>query len=214
MWDTDEFMDTSDTPWNWYYLADCGQWHGFEDDPHNPLISQDIEHYYLQNSRGVFYTFSFNSPMLQTDIKTGSQRRIQRNFNVAKSCSCFSAVPVFWEMMDSSCPFQLIQLNDSTAEYLTVANYVKRDGLLDRNFVSIYRIQNQDLWEFYCRKKKQLMRIHGVKEIQERRLFHGTKKRNVHTICKYNFDMSLEYTLPNMPPMLTSTVTVAQMHCS
>lgn len=25
-----EYMDTADTPWCWYYLADCGQWHQFE----------------------------------------------------------------------------------------------------------------------------------------------------------------------------------------
>ncbi|KAJ0056841.1 hypothetical protein NL108_000624 [Boleophthalmus pectinirostris] len=129
--------------------------------------------------------------MLQTDIKTGRQRRIQRSYTVEKSCSCFSAVPVFWEIMDDSCPYQLIPLNASTAEYLTVANYVKRDGLLDKPIVSVFRIQNQDLWEFYCRKKRQLMRIHRVKDIQERRLFHGTKKCNVDSICKYNFDISL-----------------------
>lgn len=26
----EEEMDTSDTPWFWYYLADCGRWHRFE----------------------------------------------------------------------------------------------------------------------------------------------------------------------------------------
>lgn len=35
------------------------------------------------------------------------------------------------------------------------------------------------------------MRIHGVKEIQERRLFHGTEISNVDSICKYNFDVRL-----------------------
>lgn len=35
------------------------------------------------------------------------------------------------------------------------------------------------------------MRIHGVKEIQEKRLFHGTEIKNVDTICKYNFDLRL-----------------------
>lgn len=41
------------------------------------------------------------------------------------------------------------------------------------------------------RKKKQLMRIQGIKEIQERRLFHGTDIKNVDYICKYNFDVRL-----------------------
>lgn len=35
------------------------------------------------------------------------------------------------------------------------------------------------------------MRIQGVTEIQERRLFHGTDIRNVDSICKYNFDQRL-----------------------
>lgn len=35
------------------------------------------------------------------------------------------------------------------------------------------------------------MRIQGVKDMQERRLFHGTEIRNVDDICKYNFDLRL-----------------------
>lgn len=35
------------------------------------------------------------------------------------------------------------------------------------------------------------MRIQGIKEIQERRLFHGTDIKNVDYICKYNFDVRL-----------------------
>ncbi|KAM3836114.1 protein mono-ADP-ribosyltransferase PARP11-like [Diretmus argenteus] len=108
-------MDTSDTPWYWFYLEDCGRWHRFE----------------------------------------------------------------------------LICLNKDTSEYQTVAGFVKTDGLLDKPIMSISRIQNLDLWELYCRKKKQLMRIQDVKEIKERRLFHGTKTQNVQNICTYNFDFRL-----------------------
>uniref|UniRef100_A0A3B5BM49 Poly [ADP-ribose] polymerase n=1 Tax=Stegastes partitus TaxID=144197 RepID=A0A3B5BM49_9TELE len=75
------------------------------------------------------------------------------------------------------------------------STYIERSmvsyGLLDRSILTIYRIQNLDLWEMYCRKKKQLMRIQGVKDIKERRLFHGTEKKNVDSICKYNFDLRL-----------------------
>uniref|UniRef100_UPI0009B3EE4D poly [ADP-ribose] polymerase 11-like n=1 Tax=Monopterus albus TaxID=43700 RepID=UPI0009B3EE4D len=74
---------------------------------------------------------------------------------------------------------------------MPVADYVKQEGLLDKKIVSIKRIQNMDLWEQYCRKKQQLMRIHCVKEIQEKRLFHGTDINNVKSICKYNFDVRL-----------------------
>uniref|UniRef100_UPI0037E9AE4C protein mono-ADP-ribosyltransferase PARP11-like n=1 Tax=Semicossyphus pulcher TaxID=241346 RepID=UPI0037E9AE4C len=193
-----EFMDTSDTPWCWYYLADCGRWHRFEEDPDSPLKSEDIEKYYQINSKASLDTSSSDcrskvdfSAMLQTDLKTGAQRRIQRGFNIERSCSCFTASPVFWEKVDPTCPYQLIPLSELTPEYKTVAGYVKNDGLLDRCIVSVHRIQNLDLWEIFCRKKKQLMRLQGVKEIQERRLFHGTEIKNVDKICKYNFDLRL-----------------------
>ncbi|XP_019129025.1 poly [ADP-ribose] polymerase 11 isoform X2 [Larimichthys crocea] len=193
-------MDTSDTPWCWHYLADCGRWHRFEDEPDNPLRSEDIESHYKINSKAVLKVSSSScdrhsdidfSAMLQTDLSTGKQRRIQRGFDCGRSCSCFSVAPVFWENVDPTCPYQLIPLKEVTPEYQCVAGYVKNDGLLRGSIVSISRIQNIDLWEIFCRKKKQLMRIHGVKELQERRLFHGTQIKNVDSICKYNFDVRL-----------------------
>ncbi|TKS90827.1 Poly [ADP-ribose] polymerase 11 [Collichthys lucidus] len=87
-----------------------------------------------------------------------------------------------------------IDFSEVTAEYQCVAGYVKNDGLLRGSILSISRIQNIDLWEIFCRKKKQLMRIHGVKELQERRLFHGTEIKNVDSICKYNFDVRVCHT--------------------
>ncbi|XP_041832933.1 protein mono-ADP-ribosyltransferase PARP11 [Melanotaenia boesemani] len=193
-----EYMDTSDTPWSWYYLADCGRWHRFEDDPDNPFSSENIENYYLRDSKAVLKISSSSchnqidfSVMLQTDLTTGRKRRIQRSYKIERSCSCFTAAPVFWERFDPTLPYQLIPLSDVTPEYQTVASYVKHEGLLNKPIVSISRIQNLDLWEIYCRKKKHLMRIQHVKEIQERRLFHGTDIKNVDSICKYNFDLRL-----------------------
>ncbi|XP_042366862.1 protein mono-ADP-ribosyltransferase PARP11 [Plectropomus leopardus] len=199
MWNNDkiEYMDTSETPLYWYYLADCGRWHRFEDDPDNPLRSEDVEKYYQRNSKAVINSSSSNchsridfSAMVHTDMSTGGRRQIRRGY-IERSCSCFNAHPVFWEKVDPICPYQLIPLSEFTQEYQTVADYVKTDGLLDKSIISISRIQNLDLWEIYCLKKKQLMRIQGVKEIQERRLFHGTNMENVDSICKYNFDLRL-----------------------
>ncbi|XP_074518126.1 protein mono-ADP-ribosyltransferase PARP11 [Halichoeres trimaculatus] len=196
-YEDEEFMDTSDTPWYWYYMGDCGRWHRFEDDPDSPFRSEVIEEYYLRNPKGALTSSSHRpskidfAAMLQTDLKTGKARQIQRSFNIKISCSCFIASPALWEKVDPKCPYQLIPVSESTPEYQTVANYVKTDGLLDRYIVSISRIQNLDLFELFCRKKKHLMRIHGVNDIQERRLFHGTKIENVDTICKYNFDARL-----------------------
>ncbi|XP_017270275.1 protein mono-ADP-ribosyltransferase PARP11 [Kryptolebias marmoratus] len=189
-----EYMDT-DASWYWYYLADCGTWHKFEDDPDSPLRSEDIEHYYLKNSKSSFEISPTNkidfSVMLHTDLTTGRQRRIQRCYDIEKSCSCFSAPPVFWEHFNPTVPYQVIPLSKLSPEYKTVEDYVMHEGLLNRSILSIRRIQNFDLWELYCRKKKQLMRIRGTKDIPERRLFHGTDRINLDCICKYNFDLRL-----------------------
>lgn len=64
---------------------------------------------------------------------------IMNTFDLIPVCLCF--------LMN----WQLIPLSELSPEYQTVAGYVKNDGLLDRRFISISRIQNLDLWEFYCR---------------------------------------------------------------
>ncbi|KAM4712364.1 protein mono-ADP-ribosyltransferase PARP11-like [Anableps anableps] len=192
-----ENMDTSDTPWFWYYLADCGRWHRFEDDPSNCVSSEDIEKFYLNDksfmtvNAGSYMSKIDFSVMMQTDLTTGKQRRIQRNFNLEKRCSCFCAPPVTWEHFDATAPYQLIPLGKTTPEYQNVAHYMTHDGLLNRTIISIVRVQNLDLWEMYCRKKKQLMRLQGTNNIQERRLFHGTDTENIASICKYNFDLRI-----------------------
>ncbi|XP_015232176.1 PREDICTED: poly [ADP-ribose] polymerase 11-like [Cyprinodon variegatus] len=192
-----EDMDTWDTPWYWYYLEDCGRWHRFEDEPSNPVRSEDIEKYYLMDPKSSFYLNSGSykikidfSGMLQTDLTTGRQRRIQRH-NLEKCCSCSCSPPIFWEQFNPMVPYQLIPLSKLTPEYKTVASYTTNEGRLSSSIVSISRIQNLDLWEIFCRKKKQLMRIQNVTEIPERRLFHGTDTKNVDSICKYNFDLRI-----------------------
>uniref|UniRef100_A0A3P9BDE2 Poly [ADP-ribose] polymerase n=1 Tax=Maylandia zebra TaxID=106582 RepID=A0A3P9BDE2_9CICH len=186
---TEEDMDTSDTPCWWYYLADCGHWHQFEDDHNLTFSSEDVDTFYLKNSKDILNTSSFSyridfSEMLLTDLTTTRQKRIRRSCNTEKSLPS-------WESFDPESPYQLIPLSEHSPEYRKVEEYVKTVGLLGKTILSINRIQNLDLWELYCRKKKQLMRIQGIKEIQERQLFHGTDIKNVDYICKYNFDVRL-----------------------
>ncbi|KAG1953465.1 protein mono-ADP-ribosyltransferase TIPARP [Pimephales promelas] len=70
--------------------------------------------------------------------------------------------------------------------------YVRDVGLLrDTMILSIKRIQNVDLWELFCRKKTQMMRIKGQSDIEEQMLFHGTSAKNVHSICTFNFNCRL-----------------------
>ncbi|KAL6116778.1 uncharacterized protein ACO6RY_14724 [Pungitius sinensis] len=193
--DAVEPMDTSETPLFWYYLASCGRWHRFEDDPDGPLKSEDLEKTFARNPKGALVvssptchiTIDFSASLLTDSIR--GQTSVRRGYSVERSCSCFCAAPVHWERVDPACPYQLMPLNELSIEYQTVADYVKTEGLLDRPTVSISRIQNMDLWEMYCRKNKQLVRIHG--NIEEKRLFHGTKIENVHSICTHNFDLGL-----------------------
>ncbi|KAK2859002.1 hypothetical protein Q5P01_003622 [Channa striata] len=191
-----EFMDTSDTPWYWYYFAECGQWHKFEDDPNSSLTSENIEKYYLQNSKGVLNSSSSHfhssvdfSAMLQTELNTNRQRRILRGLYIPRSCSCFTAAPVFWEHIDPKCPYQLIQLGRDTYEFKEVARLYERT--MDHPIKSIQRIQNLDLWEFFCRKKTQLRKVKRTLDIEERMLFHGTGHSNIQAICTFNFDWRL-----------------------
>uniref|UniRef100_A0A3B3V6Q3 Poly [ADP-ribose] polymerase n=1 Tax=Poecilia latipinna TaxID=48699 RepID=A0A3B3V6Q3_9TELE len=184
----DENMDTSDTPWHWYYQADCGRWHRFEllFDQYGNVLLFDIEKFYLSDQSFIenwlkcVCVFS-RAVMLQTDLTTGKQRRIQRNFNLENRWG-----PVYHNSVTS-----LIPLDKRTPEYQDVAHYARHNGLLNETIVSITRIQNLDLWEMYCRKKKQLMRLKGTNNIQERRLFHGTDSENIASICTNNFDLRL-----------------------
>ncbi|KAG1953460.1 protein mono-ADP-ribosyltransferase TIPARP [Pimephales promelas] len=94
--------------------------------------------------------------------------------------------------MTVSYPNQLISLRKDNSEYQKMERYVRDVGLLrDTMILSIKRIQNVDLWELFCRKKTQMMRIKGQSDIEEQMLFHGTSAKNVHSICTFNFNCRL-----------------------
>uniref|UniRef100_A0A3B4DG11 Poly [ADP-ribose] polymerase n=1 Tax=Pygocentrus nattereri TaxID=42514 RepID=A0A3B4DG11_PYGNA len=181
-----EPMDTSDTPWYWFYQAECGIWHRIEDDPISSLTSSELERYYLKNPQGVL------------DI-TAAGVRFQINFSVKVSlvcnrCKCADqapSVPAHWENMDPEKPYQAFCLNQDTNEFKKVEKYIQEMGLLHKPIKNIYRIQNVDLWELYCRKRAQLKKLKGQPDIEEQMLFHGTSRDNVHSICLYNFDCNL-----------------------
>ncbi|XP_046729007.1 protein mono-ADP-ribosyltransferase PARP11 [Silurus meridionalis] len=198
--DDTEPMDTSDSSWWWFYQAECGIWHRIEDDPVNPISSSELEMLYLRNpnriiifsTAGSNFRIDFHGYM-KTNVKTGQVQKIKRSLFTERAARCKCAdlapsVPTYWEHMDPNLPFKAFNLNWQTSEYNKVENYVKEFGLLKKPLRCIYRIQNIDLWELYCRKKKQLMRIKGTSDINEEWLFHGTGKNNVHNICLYNFN--------------------------
>ncbi|KAI5126107.1 Protein mono-ADP-ribosyltransferase PARP11 [Manis javanica] len=198
--DMDE-MDTSDTQWGWFYLAECGKWHMFQPDTNIQcsVSSEDIEKSFKANPCGSisFTTFKFSykidfAEMKQMNLTTGKQRLIKR---APFSISAFSYIceneaipmPSHWENVNTDLPYQLIPLHNQTHEYNEVASLFGKT--MDRNRIKrIQRIQNLDLWEFFCRKKAQLKKKRGVPQINEQMLFHGTSSEFVEAICIHNFD--------------------------
>ncbi|XP_070125282.1 protein mono-ADP-ribosyltransferase PARP11 isoform X3 [Equus caballus] len=194
-------MDTSDTQWGWFYLAECGKWHMFQPDTNIQcsVSSEDIEKSFKTNPCGSisFTTSKFSykidfAEMKQMNLTTGKQRLIKR---APFSISAFSYIceneaipmPPHWENVNTEVPYQLIPLHNQTHEYNEVASLFGKT--MDRNRIKrIQRIQNLDLWEFFCRKKAQLKKKRGVPQINEEMLFHGTSSEFVEAICIHNFD--------------------------
>ncbi|KAM4523895.1 protein mono-ADP-ribosyltransferase PARP11-like isoform 4-T4 [Fundulus diaphanus] len=159
-----EEMDTSEPNWCWFYLAECGVWHMFEIDPSAAcsVTSAQIEQCYNRNQRGVmeFYTAKYTyrldfSVMRQINVTTGKQRPIKRSLHSATGfrfiCDNLALpVPCHWERINTDEPYQLIQLGRDTYEFKEVARLYERT--MDHPIKSIQRIQNLDLWEFFCRK--------------------------------------------------------------
>ncbi|KAG8438834.1 hypothetical protein GDO86_005141 [Hymenochirus boettgeri] len=202
-----EEMDISDTQWGWFYLAECGKWHMFETDSksHCSISNEEIEHLYKTNPHGSvnFTTSKFNytldfKEMTQTNMCTGRKRPVKRApFSItAFSYICDNGsipLPSHWEHVNNREPYQLIPLVNISNEYNEVAKLF--GNTLDRNRIKeIHRIQNLDLWEFFCRKKAQLKKKKGVSEINEEMLFHGTDIAFVDAICIHNFDWRINGT--------------------
>ncbi|XP_028809578.1 protein mono-ADP-ribosyltransferase PARP11-like isoform X2 [Denticeps clupeoides] len=198
-----EDMDTSETSWCWFYLAECGVWHMFETEPNSgcSVTSEQIEQNFHKSRQGVmdFYTAKYTyridfSAMVQTNMTTGKQRPVKRALQSATAfrfvCDNLALpVPCHWENINTDEPYQLIPLNRDTFEYKEVARLYEKS--MGNPIKCIQRIQNLDLWEFFCRKKAQLRKIKKVVELEEKMLFHGTGYHNVPSICTFNFDWRL-----------------------
>uniref|UniRef100_A0A8C2Z671 Poly [ADP-ribose] polymerase n=1 Tax=Cyclopterus lumpus TaxID=8103 RepID=A0A8C2Z671_CYCLU len=185
-----EDMDTSEPNWCWFYLAECGVWHMFEIDPSAAcsVTSAQIEQCYSRNQRGVmeFYTAKYTyrldfSVMRQINVTTGKQRPIKRSLHSATGLYVIILplpVPCHWERINTDEPYQVSEIT-----VLLLLDYGSSNQ-------SIQRVQNLDLWEFFCRKP-QLRKVKRTLDIEERMLFHGTGHSNIQAICTFNFDWRL-----------------------
>ncbi|XP_048365607.1 protein mono-ADP-ribosyltransferase PARP11 isoform X1 [Sphaerodactylus townsendi] len=164
-----EEMDTSDTQWGWFYLAECGKWHMFETDSstHCSVSTEDIERSFRMNPEDSvgFTTAKFNyrldfSGMKQTNLTTGKQRPIKRApFSItAFSYVCENQsipIPSHWENVNSEEAYQFIPLQKQTNEYKEVASHFG-ETMEGSRIKRIQRIQNLDLWEFFCSNTGQI----------------------------------------------------------
>ncbi|XP_073670240.1 uncharacterized protein [Paramisgurnus dabryanus] len=197
-----ENKDPSDIQWYWFY-KEHGAWHMVEDEPVIFMSSGDLERYYIKNPYGVVNMTTAGGPVMidfakkiQVNLRTGQTRQIERSFMIKNSvrCKCdavSTSPPAHWEYADPKEPYQAFTVKRESSEYQKIESFVKDVGLLQQTIVSICRIQNVDLWELYCRKKIQLMKIKGQSEIEEQKLFHGTSVNNLHSICTFNFNCRL-----------------------
>uniref|UniRef100_A0A8C4XIA0 Poly [ADP-ribose] polymerase n=1 Tax=Erpetoichthys calabaricus TaxID=27687 RepID=A0A8C4XIA0_ERPCA len=186
-----EDMDTSDVPWCWFYLAECGAWHMFD---YYLVTSNNIEEHYM-NTDGGTMMFSTNKYIYSLNFSAVTIKICIQQFfftffiQYRYICDHLEiSVPSHWEnVKDES--YQVIPLGTCTNEFKEVSKLFTKT--LNVNIKEIKRIQNIHLWEFFCRKKIQLSKIKQGKHIQEMKLFHGTNNENVHAICLDNFDPRL-----------------------
>ncbi|XP_028647228.2 protein mono-ADP-ribosyltransferase PARP11-like [Erpetoichthys calabaricus] len=196
-----ENMDTSDVPWCWFYLAECGVWHMFDNESsHQLMISHKIEEHYRNNGGGTIILFanqceySLNlSEMKLTNKTTGRQCSVKRApyrlTTFRYICDNVSIpVPSHWENVTDE-PYQLVPLHPSTHEFHEVCNFLRKTS--NESVKEIARIQNTYLWECFCRKKRQMCKLKRVIDIEEMKLFHGTSLNNLRDICFLNFDPRL-----------------------
>lgn len=132
--------------------------------------------------------------MKQVNVTTGKERSIKRALHSATDFRFICdnpalPVPSHWERVNTEEPYQLIALCRDTFEYKEVARLYERT--MSQSIRSIQRVQNLDMWEFFCRKKAQLRKIKRVIDVEEKMLFHGTGHSNIQAICTYNFDWRL-----------------------
>ncbi|KAI1887982.1 hypothetical protein AGOR_G00180360 [Albula goreensis] len=195
----EEYMDTFEEHWRWFYQAECGEWHMFEIKPSEgcPVNNYIIEQSYSRNMKHMSYCLADSvyqldfTEMKQINLTTGKQRPIKRGLHTGPGCRfCCekrpSSAPPNWE---TNLPFQLIPLDTDTQECQDVVNQFSQTMPGDP-IKSIQRIQNLQLWESFCLKKAQMSKTKRI-NIEERRLFHGTCHKNIRSICTFNFDMNL-----------------------
>ncbi|XP_033103909.1 protein mono-ADP-ribosyltransferase PARP12-like [Anneissia japonica] len=99
----------------------------------------------------------------------------------------FANFPDTWEPVvnkfDPDATFQLFDVKIGSVEYSDIQRSF--NATCQNKVLKIQRVQNEELWEDYTRKRE---RMNKRTKQDERRLWHGTREYHVQAICQQNFD--------------------------
>ncbi|KAK6192463.1 hypothetical protein SNE40_003925 [Patella caerulea] len=103
-----------------------------------------------------------------------------------------TSCPKYWKNIEEKTDkdFFILPLEKESEEYRAVKNLML--ATMSQTMIkSIYRIQNNKLWEKYYLSRKHISDDFGAQKLNERHLFHGTNPQNIQQICQQGFDWRL-----------------------
>ncbi|KAL9956767.1 hypothetical protein ACROYT_G038300 [Oculina patagonica] len=105
-----------------------------------------------------------------------------------------SCIPSHWSPLSPNAQYTRVTLDKSSPEIKDVEQLFRKTMNHEAVIESIERVQNPLLWAKYCRNKETMMAAAPLnqKQINEKKLFHGTSPGRVAAICKNNFDPGLD----------------------
>jgi poly [ADP-ribose] polymerase 7/11/12/13 len=127
---------------------------------------------------------------LRAKMKAEQQYRIPISSSPLHRTVLQQPLAANWYPMSSNSVFIKVVVEQDTREYNTVRNLFKKTTQKQFQIVQIERIQNPYLLGCYLLKKNEMEGLPG-NDVKESRVFHGTKKSNVQSICENNFNWRL-----------------------
>ncbi|NWH37320.1 PAR12 polymerase, partial [Chloropsis hardwickii] len=201
------------TQWIWYWKNNQDKWIEYgEEEEGNSMTSPSsaiIENLYQADPCAVVpfqagqhrYELNFKE-MTQTNTGFKTQRQVCRRPKFVSSEDVKKiktgserdssipnqTCPSHWDA--SALPdlgYKAVVISSVTSEYSEIKQLFHQT-MKNYSILKIRRIQNPSLWKVFQWQKEKMKKENGGKEVQEKRLFHGTDITSMETICNQNFD--------------------------
>ncbi|XP_073693514.1 protein mono-ADP-ribosyltransferase PARP14-like [Garra rufa] len=166
----------------WCILGQHGVWQKVPKDMNFKLEHKDVKDGYV-DAQGVKWTVDLRR-MEATSCVSGQVTALKRLVNLSDF-----ALPIYWDDMNQSKAFKVIELDQSSTEYQDVKADFKKT--VSKTVLKIERIQNVNLRRLYEVRKTELEDRNDSKGAAEKILYHGTSKESCSSIMKTNFNRSL-----------------------